>query len=144
MLPTHILSMYFWPLKNNSFELKLGTWEHRYECQCRKTSWHQFNQLSDLVATTVPGTWQGSGHILGWQGGGDSLIKYHLLVTPGRQKQEFIKMCFGCQSFICFTWEVLRFLDSHRVPLGTEIVISDAKCVLLGNIWPNFYALLRG
>lgn len=55
VLPTHFLAGYFWPLANNSLELKLGTWQPSH---CRKTSSHQINQLRDLVVR--PGSVQAS------------------------------------------------------------------------------------
>lgn len=56
---------------------------------------------------------------------------YPFPFTSERQKWEFMQRDFYCPSLICFTCKMLRFLDFHRVPIGTIIFSDDTKHVLL-------------
>lgn len=71
------------------------------------------------------------------------MVIYPFPVTSERQKWESIQRDFCCPSSICFMCKMLKFLDFHRVPIGTIIFIGSIKHVLLQNTQSNSHTQLK-
>lgn len=59
------------------------------------------------------------------------IVIYPFPFASERQKWEFMQRDFCGPSLICFMCKMLRFLDFHRVPIGTIIFMDGTNHVLV-------------